>query len=72
MPGVARTSFTVPSCSQRTVVSIFIASSVSSTSPRATFMPGRAATVPIVPGMGAPTCFRLPGSTLRGGGRFAT
>ena len=34
-PGVASISLTTPSCSARTVVSIFIASSVSNTSPRA-------------------------------------
>ena len=33
-PGVASTSVMVPSCSARTVVSIFMASSVNSTSPR--------------------------------------
>ena len=72
MPGRARTSFTVPSCSERTVVSIFMASRVKRTSPRASVCFTRAATVPIVPGMGAPTCLGLPGSTLRGGGGFAT
>ena len=38
-PGCASTSATSPSLSARTVVSIFMASSVSSTSPRATFAP---------------------------------
>ena len=61
-----------PSLSARTAVSIFIASSVSSTSPRATLAPAAAATVVIVPGIGAPTWRVLPGSALRGGGRCAT
>ncbi len=55
---------TVPSASAWMAVSIFIASSVHSTSPAFTGWPSLTEMMETMPGMGAPTCFGLPGSAL--------
>ena len=66
-PTGASTDFTTASAGAVTSVCIFIASIVSSGSPLLTGVPSVAATFTIWPGIGAPRCFALPGSALRGG-----